>query len=154
MLANLLFFLHLTGLAVWIGSLVIIALLLFSLRSKAGAPGEHHLLLTIIRLVKWLVNVAALAVLVSGAGLIQSLGYKPMTEPLYVKLMEQGGGLILVSFLVLMTIWSNRIQKRLQSKTQAPAEATRHLLTRYSMGLSVFAVLSVCVLLVVSLKLV
>jgi hypothetical protein len=127
-------------------------LLAILLRGLRGAESAKPLFLQVTQLVKWLLNLAAVTVLVSGAMLIQGLGYMGNAEPLYVKVMEQAGGSLLLVFIILMTVWSNRLQKRMRAEKQVQSDTMAHWMKGYSLALSVFVVLSVSVLLVVSFK--
>lgn len=51
---------------------------------------------------------AALAVLLSGIGMLVSMGMIGNSKPLWLKLMEDGGGLIALLFVILIT-WMMRI---------------------------------------------
>ncbi|MBL0385741.1 hypothetical protein JJB07_03670 [Tumebacillus sp. ITR2] len=145
-----LYFLHLTGLTAWIGSMVLLVIMLVSVRKNLEEWNGKPLFLLATRLVKWLLNGAALAVLISGVGLIQKLGFTEASKPFYVKFMEQTGGLTLLLFIILMTLFSNRATKQLKQEKNLTAGVFPKILIRYSTALTVFVVLGLAVLFVVS----
>ncbi|WP_152559312.1 hypothetical protein [Tumebacillus flagellatus] len=149
---GILYFLHLAGFTVWLGSMLLLAILLLAMRKNLGEWNSKPLFLLTASLVKWVLNGAALVVLASGVGLVQTLGLTTGNKPFYVSFMEQTGGMTILLFIVLMTWFSNRASKKLrEDKNQAPG-AFPKLLARYSAALSVFLILGVSVLLVVSFR--
>ncbi|PWK14878.1 hypothetical protein [Tumebacillus permanentifrigoris] len=149
---ELLLFLHLLGLSFWIGSMVLLVILLLAVRRNLTSWNGTPLFLWITRLVTRFLNVAALVVLVSGGGLIQMLGYTQASKPLWIKLMEQGGGLTLLLFIVVMTWFGNRARKQLRAPQDPARSDVPKWMTRYSTALSLFATLAVLVLMVVSFR--
>ncbi len=152
MLETSLYFLHLAGLAIWIGSMVVSVWLLVKIGRMEDRSNGKSLLQMMISLVKWLMNGAALVVLASGGGLIQSLGYHEIEKPLWITLMERGGGMIILLFLIIMTWMCNRAHKRLKGADDVQGNQFPKLVTRFSVTLSSFAVLALAVVYIVSLR--
>lgn len=152
MLDTILYFLHLSGLALWLGSTVLLVILLLSVRRHLTEGNGKPVFLLSMKAVKRFVNFAALIVLVSGATLVQRLGYTHSEKPLWLSLMEQAGGMTVLLFIIVMTWMSNRAAKKLAGN-QGAGEFAK-LVGRYSIALSVFALATLTVVFVVSMRLV
>ena len=150
--SEILLFLHLTGLSLWIGSMVLLAVLLLAVRRNLSQWNGTPLFLWITKLVTWFLNGAALVVMLSGAGLIQMLGYTEASKPLWVKIMEQSGGLTVLLFIVIMTWFGNRAKKRLRGMQNFETVDVSKMMGRYSTALSIFAVMALLVIFVVSFQ--
>lgn len=152
MFENMLYFLHLIGLTLWMGSMVLLVILLVNLRKNTKEWGGKPLFLLATKVVKWFLNIAALVVLGSGGALIQQLGYTEATKPFWIRFMEQGGGMILLLFIIIMTWLSNRATRLVRDAGSEEDRVLPKMMGRYSLALSVFAVLAVAVVFVVSMK--
>ncbi|ARU60327.1 hypothetical protein CBW65_04060 [Tumebacillus avium] len=141
MIANWMLFFHLSGLAVWLGSAVLLMILFAYL--KKNSLQESGLLLFCTRLVNRVSSVAAVVVLATGVGLIEALGYRGMDKPLWLNVMEQGGGVVILLF-ILVFLWKSR------RANKQPFQAAGW----YAGALGVFALAVSSVLFVVSAKLV
>lgn len=147
MLSSVLLFLHLSGLAVWLGAAVLLTILFAVLKKQS----DNSLLLLCTKLVNRLLSVAALTVLISGGGLIELLGWRGMDKPFWLSFMEQAGGTVILLFIALFTWQSRRLVKRLkQSKEQGQASK---IAGWYAGAMGIFTVAITGVLLVVSLRL-
>lgn len=71
-------------------------------------------------------------------------------KPLWLKLMEEGGGLVILLFIIFVTLWTRNLRKALKQ-----GDATRYTqMSKRFFGLSLSFVLAIAaVVLVVSLRL-
>ncbi|MFC4769090.1 hypothetical protein [Effusibacillus consociatus] len=117
---SFLYFFHITGLAVWLGSLVSLSILII-LINKILRFGEltNKFVQIINKMIKWVMNPSALVILLTGFMMTLQMEYTSETKPLWLKLMEQAGGLILILSIITFTIQSNRISKKMISKGTA-----------------------------------
>ncbi|MGC5327860.1 hypothetical protein [Brevibacillus sp. SYSU BS000544] len=101
-----LLFTHVISLSVWLGALVVLVVFIRS----ANQSGVLQQLGTVVFTggIMRVMQGAALAVLLSGIGMLVSMGMIGNSKPLWLKLMEDGGGLIALLFVILIT-WMMRI---------------------------------------------
>lgn len=106
-----LYFTHIAGLSVWFGALVILMLLL----RGARVPGEQQKLAAVLTKGKvWpTLQAAAAAVLASGIGLMITAGMIGKSKPLWLKLMEEAGGMVALLFVILVTWLARSMRKAL-----------------------------------------
>lgn len=141
-------FLHLTGLAVWIGSLLGIVVVLLLLKKQLGTPQSNTLANRVIRAFSMFAHPASVIVLISGVFMIIQMGLGSSGRPLWLDVMEKGGGTIIVLALVLTGILGMKVKKRLNDPQSRSVNMSGYLTT-----VSGFMVLIVAVVLVVSMKL-
>jgi len=139
-------FVHLTGLFVWLGALMGTLVMLGLLKNQLGSPDTNQLAQRLIRIFSMLSHSGALLVLVSGIYMIVQMG-AGSDKPLWLEVMEKGGGTIVLLAIVLTGILGNKVKKRLSGGAGQPAK-----LSGYVAALSTFMVLIVSVVLVVSLR--
>ncbi|TMV50176.1 hypothetical protein FE783_11480 [Paenibacillus mesophilus] len=139
-------FLHLTGLMVWLGALLAVVIVVPLLRKQPGAAESNALASRIIRIFGMLAHPAAVVVLLSGVFMIVKMGIGP-DKPLWLDLMEKGGGTIILLALVLTGLLGRKARKRLGA-----AEGRPVALSGYLTASAGFMVLIVSMVLLVSLK--
>ncbi|GED71980.1 hypothetical protein BRE01_56820 [Brevibacillus reuszeri] len=142
------YFTHIIGLAVWFGALVVVLLLL---RTYKAYTDQGQVATALANKTVWsTLQVAAFAVLLSGIGMIIQAGLLGQKKPLWLKLMEEGGGLIILLFIIFVTLWTRKLRNALKQ-----GDATRYTqISKRFFGLSLaFVVAIAAVVLVVSLRL-
>lgn len=139
-------FLHLAGLLVWTGSLLASTVSLLLLRGEQGGSAITSLAKRMIRVFSSLSHPSAIAVLISGIYMIVKLDLGP-DKPLWLNVMEKGGGTIILLALVLTGMMGRRVKKRIA------AEPEKLAVSGYIAASALLAGLIFSVVLVVSLKL-
>lgn len=154
---NWLFFLHITGLVVWIGSLTVLFVFLTTMSKKAnlmGSAAEFTLIDSTVKMVRWLANPGALVVLLSGIFMIMEMGLMGQNKPFWLKFMEETGGLVIILSFVLLAIHNRRIRKHMteMKRNGTPFNKARRVLTQYVAMMAGSVVLALVVVFVVSMK--
>ncbi|MDF2713678.1 MAG: hypothetical protein K0R28_603 [Paenibacillus sp.] len=139
-------FLHLTGLMVWLGALLAVVIVVPLLRKLPGSAESNALSSRIIRIFGMFAHPAAVVVLLSGVFMIVDMGIGP-DKPLWLDLMEKGGGTIILLALVLTGILGRKARKRLGA-----ADGRSVTLSGYLTTTAGFMILIVSMVLIVSLK--
>lgn len=143
-----LYFIHLTALALWLGTMVVAA---WWSRAALGAPdaGSRDWGLRMVsKLTVWVSAPASLLVLLAGVSMMLVAGSAGAHRPLWFQVMEQGGGLLVLSSLFLLPALARRVRRTTDDKV-AVHRAVRH----FVVGLGTMAVGVVGVILTVSLRL-
>ncbi|TCP59558.1 hypothetical protein EV586_101787 [Tumebacillus sp. BK434] len=143
------FFLHITGLAVWLGSLVVLSFLLVMIKRGAGETVKAQII-AYLKLTNGLSHPSALIVLISGAVMLQQLGIEHSDLPFWISFMEQGGTLMVLFSTIVLALVGRRLKKRLLAADGAQAAVRTAGPYRTVLLLTVCGVLAV--LGVVSLK--
>lgn len=141
-------FLHLTGLAIWIGSLLAIVVILLLLKKQLGSQQSNALAKRVIRVFGMLAHPASVIVLISGVFMIVQMDLGSTDKPLWLDVMEKGGGMIVLLALVLTGFLGSKAKKWLNDPKSKSVNLTGYLMT-----LSGFMIMIMAVLLVVSLRL-
>ncbi|USG66162.1 hypothetical protein NDK47_02155 [Brevibacillus ruminantium] len=143
-----LYFTHIIGLSVWFGALIVLLLLLRSAR----LAGEQQKLAAVLSKGRvWTIfQAAAVAVLGSGIGLIVIAGMIGKSKPLWLKLMEEGGGMVALLFVILVTWLTRSMRHALKQENET---RFTQIMKRFSAVASAFVVAIAAVVLVVSLRL-
>ncbi len=105
-------FLHLIGLLIWVGSLLTMMVVMSYLKNKTisaelGALAKHS-----IRISGLLAHPAAVIVLISGIIMLVTMELGA-DRPLWLLIMERGGGMIILAALVLTGIFGRKAKQRL-----------------------------------------
>jgi len=141
-------FLHLTGLFVWLGALMGTVITLGILKRTLGSEESNQTARRMIRTFNLLSHPASVVVLGSGVYLIVQLGMEG-SKPVWLEVMEKGGGTIILAALFVTGIMGARAGKRLSS---GGTDAQSLKLKGYVAALSAFMILIVSVMLVVSIR--
>lgn len=143
---GLMLFLHLSGLFMWLGSLFAIVVTLLLLQKQLGTLETNTMAQRIIRIFTMFAHPGAVMVLISGVYMIIQMGMGS-DKPLWLNVMERGGGMIILLALIFTSIMGSKLKKRLDSGAGQQVKLKSYLTT-----MSVFMVLIIAVVLVVSLR--
>lgn len=144
---QLYYFIHLAGIALWIGSFIGFAALIRHMNQAKSLNSTHEaLLLRMKRFVNIGVLPATVAVLVSGVLMILRFDHSAL--PLYMRLMEQVGGIALILTVLVIGLYSRKISTSITARTDG-ARITRI----YATMLNISALLGILVLLITALRL-
>lgn len=143
---GLMLFLHLTGLFAWIGALLTVVIMLPMVNKQLGTTQESNTMAKrIINIFSYLAHPGAVVVLGSGLYLILQMGSG--TKPLWLNIMEMGGGTIALLSLIVTGILGSKVKKKLNRSQGNLVKVTGYLST-----MTAFMVLILGVVLVVSMK--
>lgn len=143
---GLMLFLHLTGLFIWLGSLLAKLITLSMLKKELGSEQTRTFARRIIRVFSMLSHPSAVIVLISGIFMIVRLGMGS-DKPLWLDVMEKGGGTVILLALIVMGILGRRIKKQLKS-----GQGSKINLTVYLTATGSFMILISAIVLIVSMK--
>ncbi|GFR38059.1 hypothetical protein PRECH8_13550 [Insulibacter thermoxylanivorax] len=147
---NWMFFIHLASLATWFGVTLMGMIMLLSVKSKLA---ENHaslssVTLSVLRNINRITHPAAFLVLASGLYMIMQWNRDGM--PFWLAFMEQAGGLVIILFMILLSIFGARMKKSLAGSNGAAAAKS---ISIYAWVAAIFLLAILVVTLVVSLKL-
>lgn len=141
-------FIHFTGLSIWLGSLVAVAILLMAMRKQLHSADIGALVKKTVRTFNLLTHPSAFLVLISGVFMILKLGMES-DKPFWLIYMERGGGMIILLFIIVISIMGRRLMKRISGNNSASASTS---INSYVSGLTVSIVAVLSVVFVVSGK--
>ncbi|WP_058302470.1 hypothetical protein [Gorillibacterium timonense] len=108
-MSDFMLFLHFIGLAVWLGSLVMVAVLLTLLKKQVG-EGEQKIVRTVIRVFNMLSHPAAFLVLISGFGMLgMDSGHEGKGMPFWLTYMRDVGTTIIVLSMIVLSILGTKV---------------------------------------------
>lgn len=147
---NWMFFIHLASLATWFGVTLMGMIMLLSVKNKLA---ENHaslssVALSVLRNINRITHPAAFLVLASGLYMIMQWNRDGM--PFWLTFMEQAGGLVIILFMILLSIFGARMKKNLAGSDGAAAAKSINI---YAWVTAIFLLAILVVTLVVSLKL-
>lgn len=150
---SLYYILHIVGIAVWIGSFLVLGYLL-----KTMAKEQRRLIdlsPVIKKIQKWvMVGVVPSLVLILVSGSFMIFEFNRDSMPLYLKLMEQGGTLIILLTIIFVSIYSVKITKKLQGIQLKKDKSLAQLTKIYANYLLISTLLGIGIVIVVGLRLV
>ncbi|MHA6250433.1 hypothetical protein [Oceanobacillus sp. CAU 1775] len=150
---SLSYILHIVGVALWIGSFFALGYLLRGLVKNVSKLEDFSSVIK--RIQKWvMLGVLPSLVVILLSGVYMILQFNRDSLPLYLTLMEQGGSLIILLTIILVSIYSVRLSKKLQG---APSKKERSLaaLTKvYANFLLISMLLGIGIVVIVGLRLV
>lgn len=150
---SLYYILHIVGIAVWIGSFLVLGYLL-----KTLAKEQRRLIdlsPVIKKIQKWvMVGVVPSLVLILVSGSFMIFEFNRDSMPLYLKLMEQGGTLIILLTIIFVSIYSVKITKKLQGIQLKKDKSLAQLTKIYANYLLISTLLGIGIVIVVGLRLV
>ena len=145
-----LLFLHLAGLAVWLGTTAMSAFLLMKAKQKLESKDVADMSVGVVRTFNALTHTSAFLVLLSGILLLLRLGMENHSNfPFWLLFMEQFGSIVILLFIILLSILSGKARKALQSGDAAKA---RKSVNNFIAACFVMAVLVLVIIFVVSGK--
>lgn len=145
---EVLYFVHLTALALWLGTLVVAAWWSRAALVAPDAGSRDWGLRMVSQLTAWVSAPASLLVLLAGISMVVAAGSVGAYKPLWFQVMEQGGGLLVLGSLFLLPVLARRVRKAAEDQA-AVHRAVRH----FVVGLGTMAVGVLGVILTVSLRL-
>lgn len=146
-------FLHLGGLAIWLGSIFTVAMLLISLSKNIQSADVSAIGARTIKIFNRITHPSSFIVLLSGIIMLMNLGMENHDNfPFWLKFMEMAGSMVILVFIILLSIMGKKTMKRIQNATAEPAAAQKSIRTFVTTAL-IFVVLVLVVVFVVSAKL-
>lgn len=150
---SLSYILHIAGIAIWVGSFVSLGLLLKSLANDEGNLTDFAPVVK--RIQKWvMLGVIPSLVLILLSGVYMILQYNRDSMPLYLTIMEQGGTLIILLTIILVSIYSVRLTKKIQGIPLKKEKSLASLTKMYANFLIISTLLGIGIIIVVGLRLV
>lgn len=108
---GLLLFVHLTGIALWLGGMAaLVVLSAKTIRSK-GSEALRVTLDAAKTVIYAILNPAAVAVLATGITMIVQMNLTGIKKPFWLSFMEQVGGMVALISVALLTLYVRRIAK-------------------------------------------
>ena len=146
------YILHIAGVAVWLGSFLALGWLLRSLSKERGKLKSFAPVLRRIQSwVMWGVIPALLVIVLSGVYMI--LQFERDTLPLYLTLMEQGGTMIILLTIILVSIYSVKLSKKLKGSTLKKDRPLAGITKIYANYLLISTLAGIGIIIVVGLRL-
>lgn len=144
---ELMFFLHITGIAAWFGVAIMSALILLRLKPQLAQAGMMDTAQWTVRMFNRIAHPAATIVLLSGAIMVMEWDHKNL--PFWMAFMERLGGLVILLYLIVISIMGRGMKKKLAGGDTAAASSA---IGKYVSGVLIFSVLVLAVVLVASMK--
>jgi len=110
---GMMLFLHLTGLVLWFGSLLAMALVILLSKKLAVSQDARTIVRKTIRTFGWLAQPSAVVVLVSGIIMIIDMNFGEADKPMWLSYMEKGGGMIILIAIAFTAVLGRKMVKRL-----------------------------------------
>lgn len=151
MLLDTMLFLHLAGLAIWVGSLLSLAVITLMSRSHADSGYVRSLVRKITGAFSTWVHPSAIVVLVSGIILIANM-YGDGQRPFWLDYMEMGGMVIIFLSIIVLGLFSNRKVRKPLAASNGETTPIKKGLTAYGLLLTLFILLILSVIFVVAFK--
>ncbi|RDW15875.1 hypothetical protein [Oceanobacillus chungangensis] len=146
------YILHIVGVVIWIGSFSVLGYLLKSMINQEKSLTDFSPLIK--RIQSWVtigVLPSLLLILLSGTYMI--LQFNRDTMPLYLTIMEQGGTLIILLTIILVSMYSVRLTKKLQGITLRKDKSLAQLTKIYANFLLISTFLGIGIIIIVGLRL-
>jgi len=145
--------LHIAGIAIWLGSFLAFGYLLKSLVKDERKLADFAPVIK--RIQKWvMMGVLPSLVLILLSGVYMILQFSRDSMPLYLTIMEQGGTIIILLTIILVSMYSVRLTKKLQGIPLKKEKTLVELTNVYSNFLLVSTLLGIGIIIVVGLRLV
>jgi len=145
--------LHIAGIAIWLGSFLALGYLLKSLVKDERKLADFAPVIK--RIQKWvMMGVLPSLVLILLSGVYMILQFSRDSMPLYLTIMEQGGTIIILLTIILVSMYSVRLTKKLQGIPLKKEKTLVELTNVYSNFLLVSTLLGIGIIIVVGLRLV
>lgn len=147
------YILHVSGVAVWLGSFIALGFILKSLAKDEKKLADFAPVMKQIQ--KWvMLGVLPSLVLILLSGVYMVLQFNRDSMPLYITIMEQGGGLIILLTIIFVSIYSVRLTKKLQGISLKKERSLAELTKMYANFLFISTLLGIVIIVVVGLRLV
>ncbi|WP_135557084.1 hypothetical protein [Paenibacillus cymbidii] len=115
-------FIHLTGLAVWFGSMAAIGLMLLAFRRDLRSEEAKKMVGKMVKLFNRLTHPSSFLVLVSG-GLMMMDRWSDTDHPFWLTFMERVGGAVVLLSIIALTIAGRKLTKRLGGGASGAGQA-------------------------------
>ena len=122
-----LLFVHLTGVALWIGSVLMTVFLLLSLKNKISSQDVSGVVTRVVKTLNRITHPAAFLVLLSGILMLVSDRWGMENHdsfPFYITFMEQAGSLLILAFIIIITILGKKLTKKLAAGNVSAAQSS------------------------------
>ncbi len=150
---SLSYIIHIAGVAIWIGSFLALGYLLKGLVNDERKLADFAPVMK--RIQKWVrMGVIPSLVLILLSGVYMNLQFNRDSMPLYLTIMEQGGTLIILLTIILVSMYSVRLTKKLQGIPLKKERTLVELTKIYANFLLVSTLLGISIIIVVGLRLV
>lgn len=150
---SLSYMLHIVGVAIWLGSFLALGYLLKSLVKDERKLADFAPVIK--RIQKWvMMGVLPGLVLILLSGVYMILQFSRDSMPLYLTIMEQGGTIIILLTIILVSMYSVRLTKKMQGIPLKKEKTLVELTNIYSNFLLVSTLLGIGIIIVVGLRLV
>lgn len=146
------FFLHLTGVSIWAGSILAVIIILSMMKKHLGSKELSNIVKKIVRIINMLVHPSAFIVLLSGVFMIVSMGLGN-DKPFWLNFMEKFGGMLVLFSIIAISLAGNALVKKLSAmeKGESTIKASGSL-NRYMLMLSLSAASVFSTILVVAFR--
>jgi putative copper export protein len=145
---EVLYFVHLTALALWLGTLVVAAWWSRAALVAPDAGSRDWGLRMVSQLTIWVSAPASLLVLLAGVSMVMVAGTVGASRPLWFQVMEQGGGLLVLVSVFLLPALARRVRRATEDQA-----AMHRAVRQFVVGMGAMAVGVLGVILTVSLRL-
>ena len=146
-------FLHLTGISIWVGSLLAVVIILAMMKRHLGSKELSTIVKKIIRIVNILVHPSALIVLLSGIFMIVMMNFGDAAKPFWLTFMERfGGGIILFTMIAVGFVGRSLVKKLRAIET---GDAEKHYspsFTSYIATITISTISVIAIIFVVSFR--
>jgi len=122
-LKDIMLFFHVSTVAVWLGSIVAVLFMLQMIRKQAKSPEISTLIPKMLRTFNRITHPSAFVVLISGIIMILEMGLVGQSKPFWLSYMEQGGGMVVLLSIILLTWQGRRIMKGYTSVASGQGQA-------------------------------
>lgn len=147
---GLLLFFHLTGLSVWLGSSIAIAILLLLIKKQINSTVVGSLVQKMIKTFNLLTDPSSFIILVTGILMLVSQGItKDGGGPFWMSYMQQVGAMAIILFIIIFSVMGRKIVKRIAG---ANYQAATLGISTYVTGLFITIAIILSVLYVVANK--
>lgn len=147
------YILHIVGVALWLGSFFGFGYLLRGLAKDGEKLKDYSLVIKKIqRWVMFGIQPSLMVILLTGVYMI--LQFNRDSLPLYLTLMEMGGGTIILITIILVSIFSVRLSKKLQGVPSKKEKSLASLTKLYANFLLVSMLLGIAIVVIVGLRIV
>lgn len=142
------FFIHIVGLAAWFGVTLMGVMMLLSIKGKLTETNLAGVALTYLRNINRVTHPAAFLVLLSGVMMIMQWDRAGL--PFWLAFMERVGGMVIILFMIVLSIFGARLKKKL---VQGDGMQAAKSISTYAWTSIIFMLGILVVTLIVSLKL-
>jgi len=141
-------FIHLAGLATWFGVTLMGVIMLLTVKGRLAESNLASVAQGTIRNINRVTHPAAFLVLASGLYMVMQWDHEDM--PFWLAFMERVGGMTILLFMILLSIFGSKLKKKL---AQADGALAAKSISNYAVISFIFLLCILAVTLVVSLKL-